>query len=73
MPRWVWSEGYHKGIVKLTIGQNGDLIYNEPVHELNTPITDLQWSQDRTYFITACKDKTSKVHPTCLAIRKTKC
>lgn len=47
--------------VPLTGLQTGDLLYNEPVHELNTPITDLQWSQDRTYFITACKDKTSKV------------
>jgi translation initiation factor 3 subunit I len=25
------------------------------------PITDLQWSADRTYFITASKDKTAKV------------
>lgn len=24
-------------------------------------ITDLQWSADRTYFITASKDKTAKV------------
>ncbi|CCU81582.1 eukaryotic translation initiation factor 3 [Blumeria hordei DH14] len=35
------------------------LILNEKVHE--TIITDLQWSTDRTYFITASKDKTSKL------------
>jgi translation initiation factor 3 subunit I len=34
---------------------------NIAIHDLNQPITDLQWSADRTYFITACKDKTSKV------------
>ena len=32
-----------------------------PIHDLNQPITDLQWSPDRTYFITASKDKTSKL------------
>lgn len=35
---------------------------NFAIHDLNQPITDLQWSADRTYFITACKDKTSKVN-----------
>lgn len=25
------------------------------------PVTDLQWAQDRTYFITSSKDKTAKV------------
>jgi translation initiation factor 3 subunit I len=43
------------------MAQNGDLLYNAPVHELNAPVTDLQWSRDRTYFITASKDKTAKV------------
>jgi WD40 repeat protein len=28
------------------------------------PITDLQWSSDRTYFITASKDKSAKVRDT---------
>lgn len=41
--------------------QTGDLIANYAIHDLNQPITDLQWSADRTYFITACKDKTAKV------------
>ncbi|CAI0644013.1 Eukaryotic translation initiation factor 3 subunit I [Colletotrichum fructicola] len=53
--------GHEDGSVSQYDAKTGDLLYNEPVHELNTPITDLQWSQDRTYFITACKDKTSKL------------
>lgn len=38
------------------------------IHDLDQPITDLQFGPldeeqhvDRTYFVTACKDKTSKV------------
>ena len=31
------------------------------VHEYDTTINDLQMSPDRTYFITAGKDKTAKV------------
>ncbi|GKT90535.1 LOW QUALITY PROTEIN: chromatin remodelling complex ATPase chain ISW [Colletotrichum tofieldiae] len=53
--------GHEDGSVSQYDAKNGDLIYNEPVHELNTPITDLQWSQDRTYFITASKDKSAKL------------
>ncbi len=53
--------GHEDGSVSQYDGKTGDLLYNSPVHELNTPITDLQWSQDRTYLITASKDKTSKV------------
>lgn len=44
-----------------SILQTGELIYNVALHELGNPITDLQWSPDRTYFITASKDKTAKV------------
>jgi translation initiation factor 3 subunit I len=32
-----------------------------PIHELGSAITDLQWSPDRTYLITASKDKTAKL------------
>jgi WD40 repeat protein len=32
-------------------------------HEDGMQITDLQMSSDRTYFITASKDKTAKVPP----------
>ena len=34
---------------------------NLPIHDLNMQLTDLQWSNDRTYFITASKDKTAKL------------
>jgi WD40 repeat protein len=37
------------------------LLYNSQIHDLGTPITDLQWSRDRTYLITACQDKTAKL------------
>ena len=53
--------GHEDGSVSQYDAKTGDLLDNVPIHELNQPITDLQWSQDRTYFITACKDKTSKV------------
>ena len=32
-------------------------------------VTDLQWAPDRTYFITASKDKSAKVRPTLLSGR----
>ena len=41
--------------------QSGELLINELVHEEDMQIMDLQWSKDRTYFITASKDKTAKV------------
>ena len=31
------------------------------MHELNQAVTDLQWSVDHTYFITASKDKTARL------------
>ena len=53
--------GHEDGSVSQYDGKTGDLIYNISIHELNNQLTDLQWSQDRTYFITASKDKTAKV------------
>lgn len=53
--------GHEDGSVSRYDAKTGDLLDNVPVHELNQPIVDLQWSPDRTYFITACKDKTAKV------------
>jgi translation initiation factor 3 subunit I len=53
--------GHEDGSVSQYDAKTGDLLYNFPIHELNMPVLDLQWSQDRTYFITASKDKTSKV------------
>lgn len=34
---------------------------SQEVHEFDTTINDLQFSPDRTYFITAGKDKSAKV------------
>ncbi|RSL70756.1 Eukaryotic translation initiation factor 3 subunit I [Fusarium duplospermum] len=51
--------GHEDGSVSRYDAKTGDLLDNVPVHELNQPIVDLQWSPDRTYFITACKDKTA--------------
>lgn len=53
--------GHEDGSVSQYDGKNGDLIYNIPVHELGMQVTDLQWSPDRTYLITASKDKTARL------------
>lgn len=53
--------GHEDGSVSQYDGKTGELLFNIQIHELDSPITDLQWSQDRTYFITASKDKTAKV------------
>lgn len=53
--------GHEDGSVSQYDAKNGDLIYNIPVHELGVQVTDLQWSPDRTYLITASKDKTAKL------------
>lgn len=54
--------GHEDGTVSQYDGKSGEQIDNVPVHDVDTPITDLQWSADRTYFITAGKDKTAKVN-----------
>ncbi|EGS20084.1 eukaryotic translation initiation factor 3-like protein [Thermochaetoides thermophila DSM 1495] len=53
--------GHEDGSISQYDAKTGDLLLNIPIHELNNPITDLQWSADRTYFITASKDKTAKL------------
>lgn len=42
--------------------QSGELLENFAAHEDGMLVTDLQWAPDRTYFITASKDKTAKVN-----------
>jgi translation initiation factor 3 subunit I len=43
-------------------GQSGEVLDNLQIHEMEGgQVTDLQWAPDRTYFITASKDKTAKV------------
>ncbi len=41
--------------------QSGEQLDSTQAHEPDLQVTDLQWSSDRTYFITASKDKTAKV------------
>lgn len=46
---------------RLTKHQTGEQLDNRQVHELDQTITDLQWAPDRTYFITASRDKSAKL------------
>lgn len=41
--------------------QTGEQLENVQAHEFDYQINDIQFSPDRTYFITACKDKSAKV------------
>jgi translation initiation factor 3 subunit I len=51
--------GHEDGSVSQWDGRSGEKLYQTDVHA--GPVTDLQWSPDRTYFITASKDKTAKL------------
>jgi translation initiation factor 3 subunit I len=53
--------GHEDGSISQYDAKTGEQLENYPVHELGYTISDLQWSPDRTYFITACRDKTSKL------------
>ncbi|KAH6652770.1 eukaryotic translation initiation factor 3 subunit I [Truncatella angustata] len=53
--------GHEDGSVSKYDAKTGETLDNLPVHELNMQVTDLQWSTDRTYFITASKDKTARL------------
>ncbi|TVY47932.1 Eukaryotic translation initiation factor 3 subunit I [Lachnellula occidentalis] len=53
--------GHEDGSVSKYNAKTGEQIDNVQIHELDNPITDIQWSQDRTYFITASKDKSAKI------------
>lgn len=43
--------------------QTGDQLENIQAHEFDHQINDIQFSPDRTHFITASKDKSAKVSP----------
>jgi translation initiation factor 3 subunit I len=45
----------------LICAQTGEQLENVQAHEFDHQINDIQFSQDRTYFITASKDKSAKV------------
>lgn len=53
--------GHEDGSVSQYDAKTGEQIDNTQVHELDMMITDLQWAPDRTYFITASKDKHAKL------------
>ncbi|KAK8056935.1 eukaryotic translation initiation factor 3 subunit 2 [Apiospora rasikravindrae] len=53
--------GHEDGSISQYDAKTGEQLENLPIHDLNMQLTDLQWSNDRTYFITASKDKTSKL------------
>ena len=54
--------GHEDGSVTQWDAKTGELLTsNYDVHDADMQVTDLQWAPDRTYFITASKDKTAKV------------
>lgn len=64
--------GHEDGSVSQYDAKSGEQLDNVQVHEIDMQVTDLQWSPDRTYFITASKDKTAKlINATDLQVMKT--
>ena len=53
--------GHEDGTVTQWDAKTGELLMSMEVHEYDTTINDLQFSPDRTYLITAGKDKTAKI------------
>ncbi|KAF2719697.1 WD40 repeat-like protein [Polychaeton citri CBS 116435] len=56
--------GHEDGTVSQWDAKTGELIYTKDSHEEGMAVTDIQWSADRTYFITSSKDKSAKLHDT---------
>jgi len=54
--------GHEDGSVSQFDAKSGEFIVNEFSHDENGLVSDIQWSADRTYFLTASKDKTAKLH-----------
>jgi translation initiation factor 3 subunit I len=53
--------GHEDGSVSQYDAKTGEQLLNVQAHEEDLQVTDLQWSPDRTYFITSSKDKTAKI------------
>ena len=53
--------GHEDGSVSQYDAKSGELNFNEQIHVDDLQINDMQMSADRTYFITAGKDKTAKI------------
>ncbi|KAF2482743.1 WD40-repeat-containing domain protein [Neohortaea acidophila] len=56
--------GHEDGSISQWDAKTGELIHTAFSHDENQLVSDLQWSADRTYFITSSKDKTAKLHDT---------
>jgi translation initiation factor 3 subunit I len=53
--------GHEDGSVSQYDAKTGELIQASPAHEVGMQITDIQMASDRTYFVTASKDKSAKL------------
>lgn len=53
--------GHEDGSVSQYDSKSGDQLENVQAHEFDSVIMDIQFSPDRTYFITASKDKSAKI------------
>ncbi|KAL1958936.1 hypothetical protein VTO42DRAFT_3489 [Malbranchea cinnamomea] len=53
--------GHEDGSVSQFDAKTGEQLESVQAHEFNGEIRDIQFSADRTYFITASKDKTAKI------------
>ncbi|KTW28717.1 uncharacterized protein T551_02567 [Pneumocystis jirovecii RU7] len=53
--------GHENGSISCYNAKTGKHIKTEQIHEKGHSITDLQFSPDKTYFITSSKDKTAKI------------
>jgi len=53
--------GHEDGSVTQYDAKTGEEVYHTFPHEDGMQVTDLQWSADRTYFITSSKDKSAKL------------
>lgn len=54
--------GHENGSISQYDAETGERLLNVQDHEEDRSITDLQFSTDRTYFITSCKDKTARLY-----------
>ncbi|KAI9831694.1 MAG: translation initiation factor eIF3 subunit [Sarea resinae] len=53
--------GHEDGTVSQYDAKTGEQLLNVQAHEEDMQVNDLQWAPDRTYFVTASKDKTAKI------------